>query len=179
MSTRYLVPCSCGEQTAIDIGQAGQEVNCRGCGAAIEVPTMRGIRELKPAPKPEQEEKPAPDWTPLQGGLFAVGIIITLIALSVAGFVWMKRWQISALTAKPPMPDTTLSDSHLEHMGADRVLDLWKEGPETRGLGDWEKPGYLTARKQARVWLILQIVTLVIAAGGVATSVAAFYKKPQ
>jgi len=178
MPTRYLLPCSCGDQLTIEIGQAGQEVNCDGCGATIEVPTMRGVRELKPLPEKE-DEKPRVEWTPLQGTLFATGILVTLIALSVAGFVWMKRWQIGAQTAKPLMPDTTLSDTHLEQMTADQVLDLWKEGPEKVGLGDWETPTHLTARKQARVWLILQIVTLVVAAGGVATSVAAFYKMPQ
>ena len=51
---KYLVPCVCGRQHAVDTGQAGESLVCE-CGATVAVPTLRQLRELPPA----REESPA------------------------------------------------------------------------------------------------------------------------
>jgi len=44
----YLLPCVCGQQTHVSIVQAGQSVRCV-CGAPLQVPNLRELRELAPA----------------------------------------------------------------------------------------------------------------------------------
>lgn len=41
-----LLTCACGEKIVVSRSQAGQEVKCRACGAANQVPTLRAMAEL-------------------------------------------------------------------------------------------------------------------------------------
>ena len=46
MKAKYLLPCPCGRQIPVQASQAGQQLQCE-CGAALEVPSMRGLAELE------------------------------------------------------------------------------------------------------------------------------------
>ena len=53
MKAKYLLPCPCGRQIPVLASQAGQQLQCE-CGAALEVPSMRGLAELeRVGPSPE------------------------------------------------------------------------------------------------------------------------------
>jgi hypothetical protein len=83
---KYLLPCNCGQNLEVDAGQAGLQVTCA-CGAKLDVPTMRGLSQLRPA------EPAAPDtaaaapaaWGPGQGLMFLGGVlgICGVIALAI------------------------------------------------------------------------------------------------
>jgi hypothetical protein len=47
---KYLLPCSqCDRQHEVDPTQAGERILC-GCGQELEIPSLRGLRALKPVP---------------------------------------------------------------------------------------------------------------------------------
>jgi hypothetical protein len=81
---KYLLPCNCGQNVEVDAGQAGLQVSCA-CGATLDVPTMRGLSQLRPAETPQAETASTPQaaWGPGQGLMFlgAVFGILGLIAL--------------------------------------------------------------------------------------------------
>lgn len=83
MSTRYLLPCSCGLSTPVEIAQAGHSVRCS-CGASLEVPTLRGIKNLPPAPLEAVPQGPV--WNPGKGILF-LGALAILAGLAIEAYL--------------------------------------------------------------------------------------------
>jgi hypothetical protein len=43
--SQFWMPCSCGNQIRVSAASAGETVRCS-CGQPLEVPTLRGLREL-------------------------------------------------------------------------------------------------------------------------------------
>ncbi len=82
MSTKYLLPCSCGEKTAVETSQAGQDIPCR-CGKTLRVPTMQGIRRLEPHFDPVDESKARPAGGP------ALALALLGLLLLAVGAAWM------------------------------------------------------------------------------------------
>ncbi len=79
MSSKYLLPCVCGQEIAIEPRQAGQTVACR-CGASFEAPTMREICALEPAPDDLRPPPAGATWGWRQG-LRLLGAVVLLSAL--------------------------------------------------------------------------------------------------
>jgi hypothetical protein len=91
--TKYLVPCSCGKSVAVDASQAGLQVRCA-CGNELEVPTMRGLRQLKTADvQPAGSQDRGSTWGPRQGLMF-LGACIAVIGAIAAAFVYNLRPQM-------------------------------------------------------------------------------------
>ena len=86
MSTKYLLPCTCGVETIIDQRQAGELVTCT-CGRALEVPTLRGLANLEAAESPAEQRS---TWGPKQGLAF-IGILLTVAALGFAAYAYVTR----------------------------------------------------------------------------------------
>ena len=85
VSTKYLLPCSCGKSVPVETSQAGQEVVCE-CGLTLTVPSMLKIKKLQQAdeiPKKgtkgstaaatETKSSRMVNWN-----IFSVGLILTL-----------------------------------------------------------------------------------------------------
>src|SRR5690349_9805056 len=81
---KYLVPCpKCGIKTMVESGQAGQMLHCS-CGASLEVPSIRGLRELETV---QDDRSAVATWSRRQGLAF-LGIAIAALALiSAAGLL--------------------------------------------------------------------------------------------
>jgi len=82
----YLLPCSCGEQSVVSTAQAGGTIRCA-CGAELQVPTMRGLRELEPLePSSAAAGRGVPGADqPRVAFLLALG---ALTCLGVAIYLW-------------------------------------------------------------------------------------------
>jgi hypothetical protein len=86
VTAKYLLPCACGRQSIVEPRQAGQTIVCP-CGASLDVPTMRDITALEPAPDVVVGDAPAQAvWGRNQRLLFQ-GIVIVLAA--ILGGVWL------------------------------------------------------------------------------------------
>lgn len=122
---KYLLPCPCGEKIAVEASQAGQEIRCR-CGAALEVPTMRGLAQLERAgPKPAvgrstatpqtgqaSDVPPAAGRSTIRGStsvwgtrqrLVLVGGFITVLGLGSAIVLYAGRPRLLDLERYPPI----------------------------------------------------------------------------
>jgi hypothetical protein len=80
---QYLLPCSCGRQTAVEPRQAGETVVCP-CGASLSVPTLLDMRNLEPAPPAAKASQTS--WE-LKHQLRLMGIL--LLAIGLGGGIWL------------------------------------------------------------------------------------------
>jgi hypothetical protein len=82
MSTRYLLPCGCGQKVPVGVHQAGLNVTC-GCGQVLEVPTRRAVTQLE---QEVEASSPAMAGTTVQPG-----------SAAVAGGAWGLRQRLRFL----------------------------------------------------------------------------------
>jgi hypothetical protein len=138
----YLLPCSCGQKLAVSVRQAGQSVRCT-CGASLEVPTLRGLRELHPADV--QAAARARAWGDRHRVAFVL-IALSLGACAVAGYLWI---------AIPPSPEPQQLIDVDENTPIGTVYAVYQD--LQRGL-DVEPPGLnyleraLSERREMMLW---------------------------
>jgi hypothetical protein len=80
----FLLPCACGQTTIVSPAQAGQSVRCV-CGAQLEVPTLRGLRQLAPA-TPAGGKGKTYAWSNRHRFAFAL-ILVSFACLVGAGYM--------------------------------------------------------------------------------------------
>jgi len=161
VSTRYLLPCQCGEKIPVEAAQAGQIVQCP-CGRNLEVPTMLRLRFLE-AVQDEVDYGAGEGWE-FRQGLTLVGAVVALAAVAGAVYFHVNR-------PKPPAAIV------VEEAFRDRVEDLtlvethsWWE--ELRfGLYD-KRPGYQEYHDAMKAYHIRLGVTLVILGLATTTTIA-------
>lgn len=175
---KYLLPCSCGLSILVDVGQAGQMVTCS-CGTTQEAPTMRSIRALPPAEEVNAqqaaERKPAA-WSPLQGGLFAAGIVLALVGLTAAG-VFGNRLRLIDIPV-PTEADFIRDANQLDRMPVDEAYESYLAVREM-GLTVQQVPLYARAQRVEALYVKYVIAGAVAAAVGIAMVVAAFVIRPR
>ena len=92
---KYLVNCTCGQQTAVTAAAAGTRVNCR-CGQAIVVPSFSILRE-SPAPFSPGDEKvkpgtePLPAWQAAALGIFVYKFGCLLVIAAIAAIALLIK----------------------------------------------------------------------------------------
>lgn len=117
MAEVYLLPCPrCNTRLRVTPAQAGQLISCA-CGAKVDVPTLRDLRLLEPAPAEEMAAGPAPPAWDIGKTISLVGILIMLVGVGVGVLFWVTR----------PQPYPT------ERMKPAELWDLWRRF-DTRGL---------------------------------------------
>jgi hypothetical protein len=140
VSPRYLVSCpGCGQQLAVAPSQAGQSVACA-CGAAVEAPTLRRLRELPAAPEPSPEAR---RWGARQG-IVAAGAVAATLALGLAGL----------LIATAPRPAAPFESADFREQIAPRIDEIspaqawsmWYESYQPLGAA-----GFLPRRSEAQL----------------------------
>lgn len=119
MVTKYLLPCSCGREAQVEIGQAGSSIPCE-CGLTLNVPTMRGLRalqsvEMQDASQPKLGQS---EWGTRQG-LILLGLVIAVLAAIPAGYYFRK------LPSKPELDVpavVALNSKYIDEFG---LTDSW------------------------------------------------------
>ncbi|MEN1681785.1 MAG: hypothetical protein AAGJ46_19560 [Planctomycetota bacterium] len=81
----YLLPCQCGQSIRVEPRQAGEKVTCSGCSDVLEVPSLRQIRELPPAPDESAPRRSS--WSARQGVLTA-GMLVTAALIGVGAYFY-------------------------------------------------------------------------------------------
>ena len=114
MTVQYLLPCECGAKTPVSTAQAGTEVPCE-CGRTLPVPTLLALKQLETA-EVEAGAASKRSWTPLQGGMFAGGVAVVILAVGMAVLVSVKRSKLdTAKLARDRVADVT---GRAQHQGA-------------------------------------------------------------
>ncbi len=85
MTAKYMLPCSCGRQIAVEPRQAGQTMPCS-CGATLQVPTLLDMTMLEPAPQDPSPTQPPSSWG-VAGGLQLLGFVLVTAATALGVFL--------------------------------------------------------------------------------------------
>jgi hypothetical protein len=86
----YLLPCTqCDRKLVVTTGQAGGQARCE-CGAAVDVPTVRGLRSLEEVREATAQPQA---WSTRKSVVF-LGAVITLCGLALAGFLHVRASQV-------------------------------------------------------------------------------------
>lgn len=161
MSARYLLDCQCGERIPIRTRQAGESVPCR-CGCVIDVPTLRELRQLPAADDVTQEPRRS-NWTVAHGLMFAIGILVTIIALGVV--IQGARMRSELDIQRPDAGDMTSMT----------LLETWDTWERVRSyeLDRSLVPVYVANRRRAAVLNKVVFAAGIFAAAGLLAVAAA------
>jgi hypothetical protein len=89
LSVKYLLPCRCGQEIAVEPRQAGEMMSCR-CGASLPVPTLLEMTRLEVAPEATTAPSSQASWS-WRHGLLLLGTVFLLLAIAAAIAVYRER----------------------------------------------------------------------------------------
>lgn len=121
MSQSYLLPCECGRRLSVDASHAGLSLSCD-CGRTLTVPSLLGLRQLAPAPRPVDPSRPRSEmWGPRQGLMF-LGFLLAVPALSWAAV------QFASLTTPEDQfsIDYQKNVTEVSQLSAAQSWELWQ-----------------------------------------------------
>jgi hypothetical protein len=171
---RHLLPCPCGQSIPIDTSQAGERITCAKCGQSQDAPTYRGIKALPldsadvAAAKRAQEAKS--QWSPAQGYLFAVGLLMMLIGLCGAAYcVYVVR----AIDVPEPPAEKILAadEAHFDKLTIDQLYEGFLNA-KANGLGVPQPPLHVLAKRAEATYTRTGIACGILAAVGFLTAAA-------
>ncbi len=167
MSTRFLLPCSCGESIPVSRSQSGLEVTCPQCQQQQRIPRLADLQSL-----PQVREEPAEEhsWGASQLVVF-IGITICLFGAAMALWKWLS------LGPSPMAEMERLYGPLPEDLPPAETLMLWeqinREGLDTRfpvpaGVSRFESlyGNWLAHHNWIWIWLGVALVGLLIAGIG-------------
>jgi len=169
MADRHLLSCSCGRETPVSPGQAGDTLRCL-CGRTLEVPTLRELRRLPMA----ETRKEGATWTPLQGWMFGGGGMLAVAGFGAAVF-FLWRW--SGIDTQPRKLDHTIYHAAaVDQWTVDQTWDAWTElkNLEKNPLVRYD-PIYVLNRRAARVFFSRGVACAVAGAIGLVVLAASFF----
>ena len=127
MSAKYLLPCRCGQQIAIEPRQAGETTVCA-CGQSLPIPPMSEIVALEPAiEEVSLPTKPVWRW---QHGLLVLGVVLLVAAVGLAGWFRSNRPIAAIDTIAPEHIRQTAKD--LTPLQTWQYWELMKQGMDRR-----------------------------------------------
>lgn len=144
--TQYLLPCpSCQKSMPIEISQAGGELTCPLCGAAVSVPTMRKIREL---PVVEEKQVTPKKSTSGNQSVLALSLAAIFLGIGLAGsfFYLSKQLVVSELTDE--IIESVSAD--FEKMPLHDLSEKWRTIVRNRDLQLEQQANADTENKQTR-----------------------------
>ena len=175
MPQHYLLPCPhCGQSLTIEPAQAGQELECH-CGSPLMAPTFREMRHLEPADTAAPDE-PSAAWSQTQGVMFSLGVLVLIVALGLGFFP--VRWRSQISLKKPPPPDMSHYNWHIDEMTPLETLAEW-ESAVTFGANRAGPPPHIAMRPTATLLNVLIVVAAVAAIAGLSSAIAAFFMSPR
>lgn len=140
--SKYLLPCKCGKKIPIDLSQAGQQIPCE-CGTIVEVPTLRGVRELERSEAPVSASESRTEWDPTRGMIFAVSLLLFVTGAAVAYFGYQ------GLRATPDISNEVEQEefaSAVDDMTVVETYEVWQSIRDS-GLGPRGQNVYVNIRK--------------------------------
>lgn len=149
----YLLPCTCGQKTAVSTAQAGQTIRCA-CGADVHVPTMRELRALEQADKVtgSRPKTGVRRWEDRHRAAYLL-VVGSLVCLGLAGYLW------GTLPPRPAQPQPQDIADAVEESSPSVAFQLYLQMQH----GLWEQvPRPEEKTRRMKLWAI-----------GIAVSIAA------
>jgi hypothetical protein len=127
VSVKYLLPCRCGQQIAVEPRQAGETAVCS-CGQSLPIPTMLEMSALELAP-PEVSLPSQRAWGWCQRIMLLGG---TLLIVAIVGGA-LLRWNRPVAPTDVIVPEEfRQSASHLTPVQTWHYWGLMKQGMDRR-----------------------------------------------
>jgi hypothetical protein len=157
VTTRYLLPCSCGRKVLVEARQAGGVVKC-GCGASLEVPTMLEMAALERAEPESAAPRPRMRWGVRQS-VALLGLVIFLIALGLGIY--------QLLTPPEPPPTMTAEQTRriVDAFTPVESLQVWRMF-RSEGLDEFETSKERDYRRGVLIRRLWMGVVVVVALAG-------------
>ncbi|MFM8413291.1 MAG: hypothetical protein ACKOCX_01050 [Planctomycetota bacterium] len=162
---RYRIPCRCSEEVLVGPGQAGGQVVCPACGAAVDVPRLRDLEPFAtvdsgPAPKP---------WRACHAWLLA-GTAVALVSAAAAMVVGTR-----ALARPALLPDPAMIRTAVDAADPITIYKAWRalrvSGVDRGPLPEearLQREVSVAARVGGMLWLVSALGAAVAAAAGLA-----------
>lgn len=173
MATKYLLPCSCGKAAKVDANQAGDIAVCD-CGKVLEVPSMRQLRDLQPAPVGDMARKPGAQWSRREGLVFAAGLLVLFTGLAVAGYFQIGRMGLNTQETRYDNLEESLQQ--IDGMNVSEMWDAWA-GVREFGMGPYSPPSFVVNRHVSSKWLLIIWGGLGFACLGILICITAFFMR--
>ena len=172
MAQQYLLPCSaCGAKTPVESRQAGETIVCQ-CGQSLNVPTLRGLRELETATDTRPVLPAKTKWSPLQGVLFSLGIVAALVG---GGFA-TRHFVIYRSLAEHTVDRTEEVDQNfsalIDKLTISESMDAWSDMVKS-GLTRDDVPTWVMARQISATQFRAMVIWAIVGGLGLAAVVAA------
>lgn len=165
----YLLPCACGVKHEVSARQAGQTLTCE-CGANVEIPTLRGLRNLQVV-QPQSQPSSA-RWSIAKGFTFAIGTVLLVVG---GGFAYSSHSGI--VQRRPYMAAPQIDEQKLlEEVNAIPSDELWKIWQQLRDgdIGARIQPTFLVVRQDVKILTIVRNVALGFAALGLLAQLVSY-----
>lgn len=178
MADRFALPCpSCAAVNEVGLRQAGESIACRACHATIEVPTMRGLRQLQPAvTEPRGSIAPVAGSFVLARGVFVIGLVVLLGGLAAGAGTW---YSASHLRTDPPQAEIDkLNAAFFAKIDSESLPEFWKTWQEDvigRPPGKWRESSFAANRATARARRLTGSICFGAAALGLATMIGSAF----
>jgi hypothetical protein len=156
--SNFRLTCACGQSVSVSASQAGQTVPCT-CGAQLEVPTLRGLKELPLSDAPAGAKRLAA-WENRQRAIFSL-TLISLAALLLGGYLWTKLPAIRTQATPEQIKSAFAAGT------AGQVYDTFEE--LQKGLGN---PALAAAEDQRDVMTVGIEVALAIGICGLIAAIS-------
>ena len=159
MSDQYLLSCHCGRQIAIAPRQAGETIECC-CGAKLQVPTMREITALEPAPTESGSPLNGKDWGWRQQ-VRLLGVLLVFASIVIGAVLFLNR---------PVSPFKVLPPEVLQRSAQKLTpLQTWNEWEAAkRGLDRRIDQKHADAMVRFHIWLTANAVLALLGIGLIA-----------
>jgi hypothetical protein len=159
---------------------AGQSITCTQCRAEIEVPTMRGLRNLAPQGHDAATRRAAPSESRfLARGIFVVGLLLVIAGGAIGGGIWFS---VRGYETEPSREELERANAaFFAQIDRESAVEFWRTWQtEIIGLppGQWRESQYAANRRiiKARV-RIAQLALALVPIGLAAMIGSAFVRK--
>ncbi len=161
MTEQYLLHCDCGNDVPVLPRHAGEKISCT-CGNILDIPTLRVVRQLPPAPDEQHLRESAGNWNPWLGAAFAMGFTLVVIGGAVTGWLGyqISQNQIEAPTVEDvyKVPPEIILNIKLDDLKPGELFEyVWIPLRENE-LPNRRTPAYLLAREKNNkhyFWMII------------------------
>jgi hypothetical protein len=152
----------------IEATQAGQRLSCA-CGTELEVPSLRGIRALRPAATVGAPRRRR--WSPGRGWLFVVGLLLAVLSFIVGALNLGASAALPELIP-PEAPMATIA-AEVDAAGPAELLWRWKELRD-KGLGPYQLPPHVQVELAAAHHRRMAVGSLLLCLVGVSLAFGAW-----
>ncbi len=178
--TQYLLPCDCGAEIPVSRSQAGMSVPCPACGKSLDVPTIRNLANLKPAPvaantTARDHYRPPNILQRIAAGIF---FLVAVGGLGYGGLVAYQRVTLPIDMSRTEEDFYAESKESLEAMSPADTWDTWN-AIAYAGVTSARTPDYFLIKRAYENSAKQMYLSLGIGSVGLAIFVACLFIAPK